>query len=347
MADHPYAALPAERYWRKAVADVPPFALDPTRSEQFRLTRQDRVATIGSCFAQEVARVLQEAGYDYLVTEAPPARRDRARQEAETRFSARYGNVYTTRHLLQLLQRSLGAFAPDLVAWRRDDGRFVDPFRPSMEPDGYATEAEVAAARDFHLACVRELWRRVDVLVFTFGLTEGWIDRRDGAALPVAPGVMGGDWDPDRYGFVNATVGSMTGDMLSFVDGLRELNPAARIVLTVSPIPIIATMEDRHVMVSNSYSKSALRVVADEVCRARPDVFYFPSYEVATSPSTAGRYFGDNLRSINDAGIRHVMRLFLRHAEDTGAVRPAALLDRQREASQVGQVICDEEALDA
>ncbi|MDB5590863.1 MAG: hypothetical protein JWR86_1388 [Enterovirga sp.] len=346
MADHPYATLPAERYWRKAVAGVPPFALDPTRPEAFQLTRHEKIATAGSCFAQEVARVLQEAGYTYHVTEAPPARADRTRQEAETRFSARYGNVYTTRHLLQLFQRSVGTFKPALVAWRREDGRYVDPFRPSMEPDGFATEEEVAAARDFHLACVRELWRTLDTLVFTFGLTEGWIDRQDGAALPVPPGVMGGEWDRDRYGPVNGTVASMTEDMLAFLDGLRELNPASRVVLTVSPIPIIATVEDRHVLVSNSYTKSALRVVADEVCRARPNVFYFPSYEVATAPSTMARYFGENLRSINEAGLRHVMRLFLRHAEGAAPVRHAAPLDLQQQASQVGQVICDEEALD-
>lgn len=348
MTAHPYASLPAERYWRKAVAGLPPFALDPTRTEAFRLTRTEKIATAGSCFAQEVAKVLKRAGFNFYMAEQPPERAAGTFAEGEGNFSARYGNVYTTRHLVQLLDRAYGRLVPQLTAWRRDDGRFVDPFRPRMEPDGFASPEEVAADRDRHLACVRKLFENLDTLVFTLGLTEGWIDGMDGAALQLAPGVAGGEWDPSRYAYVNATVGEMTADMTRFVDGLRAVNPKARVILTVSPVPIIATMEDRHVLVSNGYTKSALRVVADELCRARPDVHYFPSYEVSTSPATAGRYYADNLRAINEAGIRHVMRLFLAHTDGAEAVASAqAALDVRHESDQASGVICDEEALDA
>lgn len=347
MAGNPYGPLPAERYWRKAVAGVPPFALDPTRPDQFRLSRTEKIATAGSCFAQQVARTLKGAGYAYFTAEPPPPRADADYAEQEGNFSARYGNIYTTRHLAQLLERAFGRFRPELSAWEREDGRFVDPFRPRVEPDGFASPDAVAAERERHLAAVRTLFTDLDTLVFTLGLTEGWIDRRDGAALPLAPGVAGGAWDPARYAFVNATVAGMTADLLGFVDGLRAVNPAARVILTVSPVPIIATMEDRHVLVSNAYSKSALRVVADEVCRARPDVFYFPSYEVVTSPATAGRYYADNLRAVTEAGIRHVTRLFLAHAEEAGGAGSVAPLDVRREGSEAADVICDEELLDA
>lgn len=347
MADHPYEALPAERYWRKAVASVPPFALDPTRPDAFRLTKTERIATAGSCFAQQVARALKGAGYTYYVSEPPPPRIDPAYAEQEGNFSARYGNVYTTRHLVQLLERAFGRFEPALRHWQRPDGRFVDPFRPRIEPDGFATPEEVEADRRAHLAAVRELFTNLDTLVFTLGLTEGFVDGQDGAALPLPPGVAGGRHDPSRYRFVNASVMSMVADMLRFLDGLREVNPNARVILTVSPVPIIATMEARHVLVSNTFTKSALRVVADEVCRARPGVFYFPSYEVVTAPSTVGRYYADNMRAITEAGIRHVTRLFLAHAEGLETEAPIAALDVAREREVAGDVICDEEMLDA
>jgi hypothetical protein len=347
MAAHPYASLPAERYWRKAVAGVPPFALDPTRPDAFRLTRTERIATAGSCFAQQVARALKQAGYNYYVAERPAADLDPAQAEMEGNFSARYGNIYTTRHLVQLFERAFGWFEPRLSHWRRPDRRFVDPFRPRVKVEGFVSAKAVEDERGTHLAAVRELFTGLDTLVFTLGLTEGWIDKRDGAALPLPPGVAGGEHDPDRYAFVNATVAEMTADMLRFLDGLREVNPKARVILTVSPVPIIATMEERHVLVSNTYTKSALRVVADEVCRARPGVFYFPSYEVVTSPATAGRYYSDNLRAVTDAGIRHVTRLFLAHAQGGAALRPVAALDLGREVEAASEVICDEEMLDA
>ena len=342
---NPYANLPAERYWRRAVASVPPFMLDPTRRDSFRLSRTERIATAGSCFAQEVARVIRRAGFNFYATEAPPERGDGADPELEANFSARYGNIYTTRQLIQLFDRAFGHFQPLATAWRREDGRFVDPFRPRMEPDGYASEAEVVAARDGHLACVRAMFETLDTFIFTLGLTEGWRDARDGAAFQMPPGVAGGEWDPSIHVWANAGVGEMTADMLGFVDRLRGVNPRARIILTVSPVPIAATYSDRHVLVSNAYSKSALRVVADEVVAARPETFYFPAYEVVTSPATAGRYYSDNLRAVTEAGKQHVMRLFMSHLED-GAALPSGTLDARFESEQVATVICDEELLD-
>ena len=348
MSQNPYQDLPAERYWRRAVAAVPPFALDPTRPEAFTLTRSERIATAGSCFAQQVARVLRRAGFNFYTTELPPAGLSAAEEELEGNFSARYGNVYTTRQLVQLYERAFGHFRPRLEAWNRPDGRVVDPFRPRLTAAGFATATEVVAERDRHLAAVRTLFETLDTLVFTLGLTESWRDRQDGAALQLAPGVAGGEWDESRYVFANATVAEMTDDMLRFLDGLRAVNPSSRVVLTVSPVPIVATMEDRHVLVSNAFSKSALRVVADEVARARPNVFYFPSYEVVTGPATAGRYYDDNLRAVTPSGIDHVMRLFLQHTEGRPSPqRGLAAADLRLESARVAEVICDEEALDA
>lgn len=338
VRSNPYDGLPAERSWRRAVAGTPPFALDPSCPDAFRLSRSERIATAGSCFAQHVARFLKGNGYHVLAAEPP-------RGGTDDGFSARYGNIYTTRQLIQLFERAFGRFEPRLVGWERPDGRVVDPFRPRMQPDGFATIAECIAERDRHLAAVRGLFETLDTLVFTLGLTEGWRDTRDGAALPLPPGVAGGTWDPAEVGFANAGVSEMVGDLLAFVDGLRGVNRTARIILTVSPVPLAMTYRDRHVLVANASSKAALRVVADEVCAARPDVFYFPSYEIVTSPLTIGRYFSDNLRSVTPEGVDHVMRCFLSHAEAREA--GATSFDIGRESRRTAQVICDEELLDS
>ena len=43
------------------------------------------------------------------------------------------------------------------------------------------------------------------------------------------------------------------------------------------------------------------------------NVFYFPSYEIINSPSNAGKFFSDDLRSINNLGINHIMKIFSKH----------------------------------
>ncbi|MFC6048342.1 GSCFA domain-containing protein, partial [Methylobacterium hispanicum] len=175
-----------------------------------------------------------------------------------------------------------------------------------------------------------------------------WRWRADGAALPLAPGVAGGTFDPDLYECVNAGAAEVLGDLRGFLDRLWSVNPAARVIFTVSPVPMIATYMDRHVMESNSYSKSVLRVAAGEACTGDPRAVYFPAYDIVTSNVNAGRYYNDDQRTINDAGVRHVMRLFLQtFAKDRAAPAPAqAATDITAEFEGSAGVICDEEQIE-
>ena len=347
---NPYRDLPAERFWRKAVAGVPPFALDPGPRDAFRIARTDRVATAGSCFAQRVSQALQRGGFRYHVTEAAPegmsAGQAQARQYGT--FSARYGNLYGPRQFVQLFDRAFGAFAPALRVWRREDGRHVDPFRPTVEPDGFADAEAVEADRAHHLARVRALFESLDVLVVTLGLTEGWRCRADGAALSLAPGVAGGAYDPAEVAFVNAGTAEVIADLTGFLDRLWSVNARARVILTVSPVPLIATYLDRHVLVSNAHSKAVLRAAAGEVCdRGDPRLVYFPSYEIVTSHTNGGRYYEEDQRGIAEAGVAHVMRAFMASfapAAEAPAPRPADA--REAEFSGTAGVICDEETIE-
>ena len=110
MADNPYSSLPDHRFWRKAVTSLPPYAIDPLVATPFKIARHDRVATAGSCFAQEIAHRLQSSGYTYYLAERPPA--DMSAAEAERRnyamYSCRYGNLYTTVGSPDSLKRTRG-----------------------------------------------------------------------------------------------------------------------------------------------------------------------------------------------------------------------------------------------
>jgi hypothetical protein len=78
-------------------------------------------------------------------------------------------------------------------------------------------------------------------------------------------------------------------------------------------VPLIATYENRHVLVSTTYSKSALRVVADAVSRNISGVDYFPSYEIIAGPQSRGRFFANDLRTVTPEGVEAVMDVFARH----------------------------------
>ena len=279
---------------------------------RFTLERKTKVATAGSCFAQHIARTLNKSGFGYFVAETG---KELAREEASRKITASSPpatGISTQRASLDLIDRAYGLLEPEDIVWERGDGRLVDPFRPQIEPEGFAAKNDVEAARREHFSFVRTMFEQLDVFVFTLGLTEGWCSKADGAVFPLAPGVAGGTMDA-RYAFVNFTVPETVEDLTGFLASLRSVNSKAKVILTVSPVPLVATYEDRHVLVSTTHSKAVLRVAATEVSSAHAWVDYFPSYEIITGSFNRGAYFEADLRSISEAGVGHVMRLFLKH----------------------------------
>jgi hypothetical protein len=342
MTGNPYRGLPADQFWSSAVGQVAACDLEPVRDPKFVFSPREAVAAAGSCFAQHIARHLQQAGFQYLQTE-PPHTPD------EPVFSARFGNIYTVRQLRQLLLSAFGLYRPAPPVWKRADGRFIDGLRPQLFPAGFATESDVTDERKRHLAAVRRVFQECKIFIFTLGLTEAWLTG-DGTALPVPPGAAGADGEAAYHNF---GVDEMRQDMNGFLADLGSINPGVRVILTVSPVPLAATYEPRNVLLSNTYSKAALRVVAEETARAHDNVAYFPSYEIVTSPQSRGTYFAPDLRQVVPEGVAHVMRVFTAHfMRETGspmpvkaAAAPAPSAATRAAYTALAGIICDEDLL--
>ena len=193
----PYSDLPKRAYWRSGVAERAPLDPGDLYQPRFEVGMSTRVATAGSCFAQHVGRALRGAGLDVIDAEPLPADipDSVATGFGYRLYSARYGNIYTARQLLQLVREAEGSYTPADPVWAKD-GRHFDAQRPSVEPDGLDSPEAVQAHRAGHLAAIRSLLRQADLFVFTFGLTECWMHRDSGTVFPTAPGTIAGTYDP-------------------------------------------------------------------------------------------------------------------------------------------------------
>lgn len=326
--------------------------MDPVVNPKFSIGQEALVATAGSCFAQHISRRLQAIGFNYYVSESGSALSpDERKQRNYGVFSARYGNIYTTRQLLQLYDEAFDGRTSADVAWQRPDGRLADPLRPNIEPDGFASVEELRNERANHLACVRDVFQKSDVFVFTMGLTEGWRSRIDGTVYPLAPGVAAGSYREDDYEFVNFDVADVERDMREFLGRLKQLNNKVKVLLTVSPVALIATYTDRHVLAANTYSKSVLRVAAESLSRSHDWVDYFPSYEIITGSFNRGMYYADDYRDVNELGVSHAMRCFFDNyvAGQRTASGPAdepATPARDAQTPDKADILCDEESID-
>ncbi|MDB6162881.1 MAG: hypothetical protein JWL98_313 [Xanthomonadaceae bacterium] len=346
MTNNPYRNVGSHQFWRTAVTGVERFRYDPVTATRFTISPGDRIATGGSCFAQHISNRLSKIGFNYFITEAGcHLSVDQRRPKGYGVFSCRYGNIYTSRQLLQLFQECFEGREHAEAAWLRADGRYVDALRPQIDPDGFASIQAVRDERRVHLDAVRRMFTECDVFVFTLGLTETWRSLADGTVYPLAPGVSGGSFDESLHAFVNLDIHDVLSDLNTFLAGLKRVNPSVRVLLTVSPVPLIATYENRNVLVATSYSKSVLRVAADMAYRTFDWVDYFPSYEIITGSYTNSVYYEDDYRGIRDTGVDHVMRCFLRHYANIGAI-PALPAGLEQNAGGANDIVCDEEAID-
>jgi len=346
---NPYRGRPDYTFWRTGVTDAAVSGVDPIVRAPFAIGRGDRIATAGSCFAQHISRALRERGSHFLVTEnfAPqPGVCD----ENYGVFTARFGNIYTARQLVQLFDRAYGAFQPTADFWIGHDGEVIDPFRPRIQTAGFGNIDNLLEDRDRHLSAARAMFETCDVFLFTLGLTEAWVSTEDGAVFPLAPGVVSPAVSASACRFHNFGVSEVTADLAGLLDRLTSVNPFARVILTVSPVPLVATYEDRHVLVSTVASKSILRAAVEETLRRYPHVTYFPSYEIVTGPQSRGRFFAADLREVTPEGVSYVIGLFAHHylgqpIAATADFGDGLNLDDEQRMAGVASIVCDEETI--
>lgn len=341
----PYRGRPRETFWKTGVQIPGPVAPPNFYTRKWPITRDDKIATAGSCFAQHIGRNLRRHGFGIMDVEPAPADlpADKRADSGYGIFSARYGNIYTARQLLQLAEEVFGLRpTPDHIAWQGPNGRWFDALRPGVEAHGMATAAEVFDERRKHMEAVRSLFLDADVLVFTLGLTEAWQDTTDGTILPTAPGTIAGSFDPSRHAFVNLSFADVRADMLAFMALMtRQRSKPLRYLFTVSPVPLTATATDAHVMVATAHSKAILRAVAGELGDL-PEADYFPSFEIISNPWNSEPFFEADLRNVSQRGVDTVMRVFSAAHLDT---EPAAA--HVPDAEAVDAVVCEDARLDA
>ena len=350
---HPYQNLPAKAFWRTAVANKDMLDITDLWLPKFEVTQKTRIATFGSCFAQHFGRALRDRNYSWVDGETAPkplATEDRKKFGYEM-FSARTGNIYTTSLLKQWISWALGYSEPPSEVWEKD-GRFYDPFRPNIEPNGFQSVDEVVKTRTVTINALNAALRSANLFVFTLGLTESWSNSHQNYEYPLCPGTVAGEYSEEVHTFQSQGFSTVLENLRSSIAMIRSFNRNINFLLTVSPVPLTATYSGKHVLVSTSASKAILRAVAETLVHELDYVDYFPSFEIINSPVFKGRFFEENMRSVSPEGVSFVMENFFK-AEKGDLVetstkeiekrKPAsAELDRLHE-----DVLCEEELLSA
>lgn len=326
---HPYESLDEKFFWATAVAKRNMFDIAGLWDPKFKVGRLMRVVTYGSCFAQHIGRALASQGFNWFIAEQAPSglSDDNAKKFNYGVFSSRTGNIYTASLLKQWVDWATGAAPVPAEFWEKGS-RFFDPFRPNIEPEGFESRDELLRSRQAAIDAFRKTLTESNVFVFTLGLTESWVHRKHGYEYPMCPGTVAGEFDAEQHQFVNQDFPFIRKTLMDTLRRVKDLNPKIKFLLTVSPVPLTATMSGNHVLVATMESKSVLRAVAGMTARQFDFVDYFPSYEIINGTPFRGTFFDPNQRNVNHAGVDHVMHTFFDclkakfPAEEAAADRP-------------------------
>ncbi len=249
---------------------------------------ETRVATIGSCFAKELADMMGVVGIRGAMHPG--------------------GLFYSTATIRQELERLSGGW-PERAAeplWQVGTG-LVDPFREYGTT--YPDEPALLAARAAADAAADEVFRGAGVVVVTLGLIETWRSPVTGSTFRQIPHPA--VFEGLRPEFHRVTVAEMVADLERIRTVIRDRLGAAMVV-TVSPVPLHTTFTALDVRIANAESKGRIRAAVSEFIDRHPDVHYFHSYEMAVTAERQSDYFREDGRHVHRHAVRYIVSEFLR-----------------------------------
>ena len=240
------------------------------------------ITAFGSCFARNLTHYLIDKGYNVFGK-----------------------NLNLQSHIIRFGEGMVNTFAIlQQLEWALEGKQFAENL-------WFSETKEVASADPAIQAETKEVIQKTELFIITLGLSEIWYDKRTGDALWRA--VPAHLFDDNIHGFRASSHQENYENLVKICTLIHKAKPRAKIIFTVSPVPLMATFRPISCLTASSVSKSILRSAVDQLFRDCSDdrIFYFPSFEIVKE------FFPDPYKEDNrhpkDEIIAFVMQTFERH----------------------------------
>lgn len=225
---------------------------------------------------------------------------------SKPRFANTVLNKYNPHTMAAEILRGLGGLNyPDRGIIRLSDERYFDP---QASHTGAMTRDQAISVRN-ELDRISSMIRQCNVFLFTLGLTETWFDSATGIPFnQINPTIL----RPirDRLEFHNLNVTEAYKVMADALTRLHESIENIKVVITVSPVPLLQTFTSNDIVSANSYSKSTLRCAAQMLANEFDFVDYFPSYEMVLHSKREFAWARDQAH-VTDGVVQNVIATFI------------------------------------
>ena len=247
-----------------------------------------KVSSIGSCFAEEILLWMKDNKFNVI--------------------EPKWGMVYNPRNIRLIVEGGLeySKFNPTERYWDFGDGDIRTPYIKSsteLSPVRLGSDSEQVKIKEAKLFNdFGEVLRNVETLIITLGQTEYWATEKQ-YPFYAAPwtGIKDGATNHKPYSLSQSEVKE---ELHIIVKLLKKHNPNINILISVSPVPLVASVtKGSSAYIAAGRAKSTLHSATLEVVDEYEKVYYMPSYEIVTSkPESAfkpdGRHVLPNTVSI-------------------------------------------------
>jgi|TARA_B100001964_G_C14131573_1_gene553142 hypothetical protein len=246
------------------------------------INKNNKIIAFGSCFAFYVSQYLTSMGYSVL----------NKKRKNDGNHIVRYGegmaNTFTVIEQLEWIfekkeiEKNTWYYSPDKEIEKNEDVRNV----------------------------VYKLLSQINVFIITVGLSEVWYNKTNKQVFWKA--IPADKFDENKHGFRLSSVEENTNNLQNICLLIKKHLPKAKIIFTLSPVPLMATFRSQSCITANSISKSILRVALDNVITKNYDnTYYFPAYEITKEYFVDP--FGEDNRHLKDQYIKKIMEIFLKY----------------------------------
>lgn len=228
-----------------------------------KLSLRTPVLTAGSCFAEVIGRKIKRYKVPALVNP--------------------FGTIFNPVSLAHLLTTALNPkpeYTGEVV--QRDGLWLAYDFHSSLAAH---SRAELVTRIEQTLQQTGDFLREADTVILTFGTAVGYTHRATGTLVANCHKIPQAQF-AKRF----LTAAEITAAFSQFQETFHQINPSARIILTVSPVRHL-----KETLEGNSVSKSILRVACHELTEHYKNVDYFPAYELLLDDLRDYRFYQPDL----------------------------------------------------
>jgi hypothetical protein len=248
----------------------------------FKIERESKTLTIGSCFSDNLGLYFQSNKMDCLHNP--------------------FGVVFNPISIFRLLSKSLNQQTINSNYFTEKDGLWYHyDFHSKL---CHESREELEIQLNSWLRKIGDYLRKTNYIIITLG--TAYVYRLNQNDYVVANCHKKASNQFQKEMLTNKEIGIR---FQQFYDKLKQVNSKVKIIFTVSPVRHI-----KDTLPGNNLSKSILRLSTHQFSSEFKDVFYFPSYEILLDDLRDYRYYADDMIHINNVGQAYVLKHFSKTA---------------------------------